>query len=53
MRNITVSAVFGAVAELLLFVVYRARPEFFDGALVKVFSWFSIADRYYSARIGG
>ena len=52
MRNITVSAVFGAAAELVLFVVYRARPELFDGALVKVFSWFSIADRYSSFAYG-
>ncbi|MDE7300153.1 MAG: ABC-2 transporter permease [Lachnospiraceae bacterium] len=52
MRNITVSVVFGVVAEAVLFLFYRVKPELFDGALVRVFSWFSIADRYSSFTYG-
>lgn len=46
MRNVTVSITVGVLAELVLFIFYQAKPEVFDGALIHVFSWFSIADRF-------
>ena len=46
MRNVTVSITAGVLAELVLFIFYQAKPEVFDGALIHVFSWFSIADRF-------
>lgn len=46
MHNMTVSVVFGAAAELALFVLYRVKPEALEGSIVNVFGWFSISDRF-------
>lgn len=46
MHNITVSIVFGVVAELAMFALYRVKPEALEGAAINVFGWFSISDRF-------
>ncbi len=46
MHNATVSLFIGAVAEIVLAVLYYVKPEIFDGAIVNVFSWISITDRF-------
>lgn len=46
MHNVTVSVAIGVLAELALFILYRAKPDVLDGAVVNVFSWFSIGDRF-------
>lgn len=46
MHNPTVSIVFGVAAELVMFFLYRAKPEALEGAIVDVFGWFSVSDRF-------
>lgn len=46
MHNMTVSLLFGIAAEGVLALIYFAKPELYDGAVVNVFSWFSITDRF-------
>ncbi len=48
MHNMTVSLLFGAAAEIVLAVLYYVKPEIYDGAIVNVFSWVSITDRFGS-----
>lgn len=48
MRNIIVGLAVGAALEMILAVMYLTKPELYDGAVLNVFSWFSILDRYSS-----
>ena len=46
MHNITVSIVIAIITELALFILYQAKPDALDGAVLNVFGWFSISDRF-------
>ncbi|MDE7327797.1 MAG: ABC transporter permease [Lachnospiraceae bacterium] len=46
MHNITVSILIAFLMELALFILYQAKPEALDGAVLNVFGWFSISDRF-------
>ncbi len=48
MHNVTVGVAVAVVLELALFLLYRAKPEALEGAVINVFSWFSISDRFYN-----
>lgn len=52
MHNLTVSIAFGVLAELAMFVLYRAKPDALDGSLLHVFGWFSISDRFVNFAYG-
>lgn len=47
-RSIALSAVAFVVAEGTLVLLYNVRQTFFDGILVKFFSWLSVVDRFDS-----
>lgn len=46
MHNMTVSLLIGAVLEIVLAAVYFVKPEVYDGAVLNVFGWFSVTDRF-------
>lgn len=46
MRNILVSALFFAVTEITLAVVYLLNSSLLEGSVEKVFGWFSIMSRF-------
>lgn len=52
MRNILVSAIFFAVTEISISVVYFMDSLVLEGSLEKVFSWFSILSRFDKFRGG-
>ena len=46
MHNIIVSVLIAILSELALFILYRSVPDVLEGAVLNVFSWFSISDRF-------
>ncbi len=52
MKNWLISVAFGIVSMGGISVAYILKPELFDGALVKVFGWFSLISRFENFRYG-
>ncbi len=52
MKNWLVTIGFGILSMGGLMVAYVLKPELFDGALVKVFGWFSFISRFENFRFG-
>ncbi|MGN0505647.1 MAG: ABC transporter permease subunit [Lachnospiraceae bacterium] len=46
MKNTVVTALFTLLTQGALFAVYRFEPTILDGAIVKVFGWFSVVARF-------
>ena len=52
MKSEVVTATFLMVSEVVLLVVYMLKPAVLEGAIVKVFDWFSVVSRYDDFVIG-
>ncbi len=46
LRNIIVASAIFVIGEAALILVYKLHQSFFDGIVVKIFSWLSVMDRY-------
>ena len=46
MRNVILSLGIGILGEILLTILYIVKPTIYDGSILLVFKWFSIASRY-------
>lgn len=52
MHNLTISITVGLVGEIILTAIYLVRPTLFDGLVMSVFGWFSVASRFNTFRLG-
>jgi ABC-2 type transport system permease protein len=51
-RNLTIAAGVGIVGGAALLVIYYSKPTLLDGAVVNVFGWFSVLNRFNSFAYG-